>query len=334
MSKNEAVVFVEPRKVILEEIEIPSPRQNELLIKTEYTLISTGTDLTILSGEYPRNSVWSRLAKFPSIKGCSNVGEVIAVGDNADRAWIGRQVVSQSYHATFVVSSVEHVVAVSQSVSKEDATFFLLCRTVMNGLRRARIEWGEAAVIYGLGILGQFATRLCWLAGMRPVIGVDLAEFRLGKLPSKSGVIGINAQREDVVSRVDGATRGRMADVVFEVTGSADIIPDEFCVLREQGRFVVLSSPRGFTNFDFHDLCNRPSFTIVGAHANSHPLFSTPDNPWTKARHTELFFDLVARGDLDVGSLITHRMSYKKAPEAYNDLLEDRSKALGVVLEW
>ncbi|GAG92998.1 unnamed protein product, partial [marine sediment metagenome] len=49
MSKNPTVVFVQPREVVIEEREIPSPQLNELLIKTEYTLISTGTELTIVN---------------------------------------------------------------------------------------------------------------------------------------------------------------------------------------------------------------------------------------------------------------------------------------------
>jgi len=334
MSKNPTVVFVQPREVVIEEREIPSPQLNELLIKTEYTLISTGTELTIINGEYSPSSVWARISKFPSVLGYSNVGRVIAAGENIDRSWIGREVVSHSYHASYVVSSIEGIEPIDRPIPKEEATLFELARTVMNGVRRARVQFGETVVIYGLGLLGQLATRFCWLAGARPVIGIEIAESRLGKLPSKSGIIGLNPQKEDATTKVKELTRGRMADVVFEVTGNPHIIPDEFRLLRQQGRFIVLSSPRGTTTFDFHDLCNRPSFTIIGTHNSSHPLYPVLDNPWTKARHTELFFDLIADGELDIGNLITHHISYKKAPDIYQMLLKDRSKAMGVVLEW
>lgn len=126
-----------------------------------------------------------------------------------------------------------------------------------------------------------------------------------------------------------------MADVVFEVTGNPDIIPKEFEALRPQGRMVLLSSPTGPTaSFDFHDLCNSPSYSIIGAHNGSHPDNATPYNQWTQHRHAELFFDYLADGELELAPLISHRAPYAKAPELYAMLLEDRSRAMGVILEW
>ena len=122
--------------------------------------------------------------------------------------------------------------------------------------------------------------------------------------------------------------------MVFELTGNPDVITDEFDVLRDQGRFVVLSSPRGETPFDFHDYCNAGSYAIIGAHNASHPSVATPDNPWTQHRHAELYFDLVADGSLEVESLVSHTEPYNEAPRLYDELLEDRSTAMGVVLEW
>jgi threonine dehydrogenase-like Zn-dependent dehydrogenase len=118
---------------------------------------------------------------------------------------------------------------------------------------------------------------------------------------------------------------------VGEVIGNAKLIPDEFKVLHDQGRFVMRSSPRDKTEFDFHDLCNRASHTIIGAHNFSHPKFATYENPWTMERHCEQFFDLVADGELDVKRMISHRVSYKDAPEIYCRLFKDRSQYMGIV---
>jgi len=68
----------------------------------------------------------------------------------------------------------------------------------------------------------------------------------------------------------------------------------------------------------------------TGTHNNSHPARETLDNPWVKARHAELFLDLVADGDLKLGPLISHR----EAERLYAMLLKDRSNAMGVILEW
>ena len=205
----------------------------------------------------------------------------------------------------------------------------------MNGVRRSGLTWGDSVVIFGLGLLGQLAVRFCRLAGARPIFAVDIAAERLALLPDDPAVVPVQATQGDVSEVVRQTTRGRMADVAFEVTGNSDLIPGEITVLRQQGRFVILSSPCGQgTLLNFHDFCNRPSYTIIGAHNMSHPEAATLERPWTGARHAELFFTLVAAGDIDVSPLISHRYSYRDAPGAYAMLLEDRSHAMGVVLDW
>lgn len=328
------MVFTQPRQVAIEDRGIPVPKEGELLIKTRRTLISTGTELTILNGQFPRDSAWANYGKFPFVPGYNNIGEVIGAGPNVDREWIGKRVASYGSHALYVIAGAESVRTIERDVPEDQVVFFTIAEIVMNGVRRGRIDWGDAVALYGAGLLGQLTARFCRLCGARPVFVIDVANNRLRYLPDDPQVVKLNPNEIDVVSAVDKGTRGRNASVVFEVTGSAALIPSEFRVLRRQGRFVVLSSPGGETTFDFHDLCNSPSFTIIGAHNSSHPAHATPENPWTMKRHFELFVDLLADGELDVSPLISHREPYKRAVELYQMLLSDRSQAMGVMLEW
>ncbi len=331
---NPTIVFSQPGKVVIEQRPVPHPPKDSVLIMTRRTLISTGTELTILSGDFPKDSAWSRYGRFPFVPGYDNVGEVIDVGEGVSRDWIGKKVASRNPHALFVTVPLDPLVPIIRDISDDEAVFFTIAEIVMNGVRRGEVRLGESVIIYGAGLLGQFAARLCRLCGARPVFVVDIAEARLRRLPDDPCIIKLNPPGDDVISIVKKETRGRMADVVFELTGNQALIPDEFSCLREQGRFVVLSSPRGPTMFDFHDLCNSPSFTIIGVHNRSHPRVSTPDNPWTNKRNAELYFDLIADDELDVRTLISHRVPYQEAPSTYQKLLEDRSQAMGVILIW
>ena len=125
-----------------------------------------------------------------------------------------------------------------------------------------------------------------------------------------------------------------MADVVFEVTGNPDAILDEVKVLRRQGRLIILSSPRGKTLFDFHDWCNWTSISIIGAHTSSHPPHENPDDPWTRERNTELFFELVRNKEIVAAELVTHRFKADDAPSAYQMLMTERGKTGIVLLDW
>lgn len=331
---NPTLVFTAPREVVIEARPRPTPGPDELLIETHCTLVSTGTELTILNGEFPPDSAWAQYARYPFVPGYDNVGEVVDVGPDVSQDWVGQTVATPSAHARYVKAPARSALPVHQDIPDEQAAFFSIAEIVMNGVRRAGVRFGEVVAIYGLGLLGQLTVRFCRLCGARPVVAIDVAEDRLTRLPQGGAIVPVNAGQDDVAAAVREATHQRMADVVFEVTGKPELIPTELQILRRQGRFVVLSSPRGETRFDFHDLCNWPSFTIIGAHCSSHPQHETGDNPWTMLRHGELFLDLVASGDMDVGTLVSHRARYTDAPRLYQMLLQDRAQAMGVVLDW
>jgi len=332
---NPTIVFPAPKQVEIECRRIPCIEPGQVLIKTRQTLISIGTELTVLSGEFPEDSRWAKYGKYPFLPGYNNIGEVMTVGKGVDRTLIGRTMATCGSHAKYVTvpAGSLHMV-VHRDIPDEQAVFFAIAEIVMNGVRRGLTQWGEAVAVYGLGLLGQLAVRFCRLCGCRPVLAIDPAESRLERLPPDPLIRRINPSREAIADVVKAETCGRGLDLVFEVTGSADLIPGEFNGLRAQGRFVVLSSPRGRTSFDFHDLCNAPSFTIIGAHNASHPPQATPQCPWSPQRHAELFFDLIAAGEIDMRPLISHRVSYRQAPQVYEKLLRDRSDAMGIVLDW
>ena len=333
--QTQCVFFTRPHNVELQTIELPEPSPTQILVRTRKTAISTGTELTILTGDFPANSRWAEYGRYPFRAGYSNVGEVIAVGDAVDGWSVGDRIAGYGAHSQFVTYNVgAMLVHPPDEIDDDTAATIALGVIVLNGVRRANIKLGECAVVYGLGPLGQLTWQLARLNGARPVIGVDIVAERL-ELALRLGCDAvIDGATCDVVERVKAINSGRLADVVFEVTGNPDVIPKEMEVLREQGRIVILSSPRGPTLFDFHDLCNAPSFTIIGAHNSSHPPHPTPDNPWTMQRDGELYFELIKRGELRVADLVTHHFPWNNAPEAYELLLSQRGRTGIVILDW
>jgi len=330
---NPTVVFPEARAVELQDRDRPTPGGDEVLIETDTTVVSTGTELTVLSGEYPDHSVWDTYGEYPFVAGYTNVGTVVEAGDGAHLE-PGTRVASWTPHAAYVTASADDCVPVPDDVSDAEAALFVIAQIVMNGIRRGRVTWGETAVVYGAGILGQFATRLCQLAGAETVIGVDLAQNRLDFLPDDPAVVAVDPDDEIPAKVVQTVSNGRFADVCFEVTGNPDAIPEEFEVLRDQGRLVLLSSPHGETTLDFHDSVNAPSTEIIGAHQLSHPSTATVADPWTKRRHAELYFSYLRQGRLAVADLFTHAVDPADAPDLYRDLLDDRTQAMAVRIEW
>ena len=337
---NVGVAFPEPGEVALEERAVPEPGPEEVLIETRRTLVSTGTELTMLQAEYPPDSAWDR--DFPRHPGYNNIGEVVAVGERVDESVLGERVGCYGDHAQYVTATQPSPLAdpfatyrpIPEGIDDEAAAFFTFAEIVMNAVRRGEVRWGETVAIFGLGLLGQFAVRFARFAGAAPVVGLDLAAERLSYLPDRPRVVGLDPSAEGWEDAFTAATPRGEADVVIEATGSPSAIPQEFGPLREQGRLVLLSSPHGTTDFDFTTYCNAGSYEIIGAHNRSHPILEQPQTPWTHHRHAELFFRLLADGELSVEELVSHRYSYERAVEAYDLLVEDRTQAMGVLFEW
>ncbi len=329
------IIFPDRLKIETERFEVQEAGKGKVLIETEATLISTGTELTALTGNFPKDSAWSRYIKYPFIPGYSSVGRIVEAGSEVENFKVGERVAATSPHATHAVVDADQLVRVPEDVRLEDACFHTIVAGVLNSVRLARVSLGESVVVVGLGLLGQMTILFSRMAGAFAVVAVDLADERLKIAQVSGATTTIRAddwvEVRDAVKRL---TRGGMADKVFEVTGNPDVIPEAISLVKRQGYFIVLSSPRGKTSLDFHDEVNSPSRIIIGTHFGSQPAYETPYNPWTRKRNTELFFDLLSAGLLKTGHLVTHKYPWREAEKAYKMLLEDRTKALGVILQF
>lgn len=335
METNPTVVFTSIGNIELMDKPIPKMKSDNVLIETLVSQISIGTEMAILLKEnVPTGSSWDIYGTYPFNAGYTNIGKVVDVGDEIDKSWIGKTVCNYGLHSRYNVTDLAHIYKIPEGIDHDQALFFTMSEVAMNGIRRAKVSWGDKIVIYGAGIIGQLVARYCSLAGADCVIVVDVSNYRLSKLENIKNIITVNSQEQDVVPIVQEHTKNRMADIVFEVTGFAALIPEEIKALKRLGKFIILSSPKGKTLFDFHDLCNGPSIKIIGAHNFSHPLVEEEENQWTKARDAEFFFDLITKKSLDLSNLVTHRVPYFRAVEMYKMLINNRKEILGIHLYW
>ena len=154
---NPNVVFVEAGRAEVLNQPMPAPAAGEVLIRTTRSLISTGTELMLLSGQARHNSVWAEITEFPFRPGYSNVGEVVETGAGVESCWLGRRVGTHMSHSAYVTCAVQALRPIPETVRDEDATFGTLAEVVMNGLRRAQLTWGESVAVVGLGLLANCA---------------------------------------------------------------------------------------------------------------------------------------------------------------------------------
>ena len=333
MPSGYQTVFPAAREVELEEQEWGDPGPGQALVRMRSTLISTGTELTALSGDFPSDSRWARYIRYPWAPGYSAIAEIVAVGEDVKEWEVGQRVQCWARHASYGIISAESLIAIPEGVPDEQATFATLAEITMNALRRARLQFGESVAIVGAGLLGQLTAQWCRKAGAWPVIVIDVAEARLPAARESGATHTIAALSQDAVEQVQSLTN-EGADVVFEVTGNPQAIPGCLKLSRRLGRVILLGSPRGPVSVDFHEEAHSLGLEIIGAHNSTHPRQESPNTPWTIASHTRLFLEWLAADEISVEHLISHRYSWRQAPEAFLMLLEDRSQAEGVILDW
>ena len=144
---NQSVIFPAAEKVILQDTGYPEPKKGEVVIRSECSLISTGTEMTFLKGECPENSKWSSYIHYPMTSGYSVAGTVEAVGEGVSTEWIGRRVASFSHHAQYVAAPERELREIHYEIPPEEAAFFAVAEVGLNGIRRTRVDLGSRVVV-------------------------------------------------------------------------------------------------------------------------------------------------------------------------------------------
>jgi L-iditol 2-dehydrogenase len=117
---------------------------------------------------------------------------------------------------------------------------------VVYGLRQADMRLGDHVVIQGAGGLGINAAAAAKEMGAASVIAIDGVPSRL-QLARKCGAdqtIDINEYEtsEARIERVKELTEGRGADVVMEVVGYPQVVPEGIAMTRKGGAFVEIGN--------------------------------------------------------------------------------------------
>ncbi len=328
--KGQRVVWPERAKVDIEEFEVPGLKDDEVLVETACTLISPGTERAFLLG------LPNTRGGYPSRPGYSNIGKIIGAGKSVTAYKVGERVASTRGHTSHFVAHTDSLLKVAcSSTQAEEAVFFNLGAIALQGVRKARIELGDATLVLGQGLIGLLALQLAKLSGALPLIAVDLTDSRLDISKKVGADYMLNPETPDFAEELADATDGEGPAVVVEATGHPAAVSTALDVAGSGARVVILASTRGETpNVNFYRDVHKKGLILYGAHNSIRPRGESSPHFWTLADDSVLMLSLIAQKRFTVAPLITHRVPGSDAPKAYQLLMEWDSRLLGVVLEW
>lgn len=328
--KAQRVVWPDRAKVDIETFMLPPVGDDEVLVATQCTLISPGTERAFLLG------LPNAQGRYPARPGYSNIGRIIEVGKAVTDCEIGDRVASTQGHTSHFVTSPSRLLKIAfDAVPAEEAVFFNLGAIALQGVRKARIELGEATLVLGQGLIGLSAMQLSKLSGALPLIAADLTDSRLEISKRIGADHTFNPEDTDFSEQLGDATQSDGPAVVIEATGHPDAISTALAVAGQGARVVLLASTRGETpSVNFYRDVHKKGLILHGAHNSIRPRQESSPNFWTLEADSRLLLSLIAQKRFNVIPLISHRVPGEDAAKAYQLLMAWNPGLLGVVLQW
>lgn len=331
-----SVSIREPEQVVVEEHPVPKPDSGEVLVETECSGISPGTELLVYRGQIPDDlptdetipSLSGEL-RYPISYGYAAVGRVVGTGEEADRDWLGERVFAFHPHASHFCIDPADLQRVPEAVSSEAATLLANVESALNVVMDAVPMIGERAVVFGQGVVGLLTTALLARHPLDALYAVDRHSVRR----ERSRALGA-----DTVFSPDTALRDELSsdlregvDFAVELSGNPTALDAAIQATGYAGR-VLVGSWYGNKRVDL-DLGGR-------FHRNRISLESTQVSTiapelrgrWNKPRRLALAWNCLER--LNTDAILTHQIPVEEAPKAYHLLAECSEHAIGVVLTY
>ncbi|MHB8062723.1 MAG: galactitol-1-phosphate 5-dehydrogenase [Ruminiclostridium sp.] len=331
--KMRAVQLFAPGDVRCQTIDVPTiSNENDVIIKVKACGVC-GSDI-------PR--VMSKGAyRYPIVIGHEFAGYVTEVGTGVtnvkkgdrvtvmplvnckkcDYCKIGQAVTCDDYDyygsridgamAEYIVVSEENILRIPDGVSYYEAAMTDPVSVALHATRKANIEAGQTAVVFGLGAIGFITVQWLKNLGCAKVIVVDIIDEKLQMAKELGADLCLNGTKCDVNKSILEYTNGRGADAAIELAGSKYTQVQAIDSVRKLGTVV-------FCGISYEDLVIpnkslqkilRGELKIKGSWNSS--IAPLPINEWKSAL---MFIDA---GKIKLNGLISHVMRLEECQPAF-----------------
>ncbi|MGV3621759.1 MAG: zinc-dependent alcohol dehydrogenase [Archangium sp.] len=303
MTRERRLRVSAPGEVAIEDVDVAAPAEGELLIRTEVSALSAGTERLVASG-----SLDDSFGERRGLTGYCSVGVVEAGAPS----WLGARVFAFHPHQSRFIARSEDVIRLPHGMSPETATLLANTETAVSLVMDAAPVLGEVSAVVGLGIVGQLVLAIASRLQLGPVHGIDVRDDRI--------------ERARRVSPSALFTSVRDADLVYEVSGSTKALEFAFELVRREGRIVAGSWYDGAVTLGAraHRNRNAVKFSQVST------IDSALSGRFDKRRRMNVALDWLSR--IPASELITHRIPFAEAPRAWELLARPPQGCLQILL--
>jgi len=221
----------------------------------------------------------------------------------------------------FVKVPSENIVPFPSHLSFEEAAMLDCVAPALHAVNLAQIEKHHSVAILGAGTIGLLVLQILRAFGLRNLAITDVNDFNLEIAKRFGAKRTFNVLETNDVSAEMEKTLGYVDRVVECVGGAAPTMTHALKLVGFRGRIVVVG------NFDFPQPIDIVQFRKKEASLVGCSRYSKPE--------LKEALRMMADGDIDVKSLITHKFPAYKVEEAFRVALKKRqTKAIKVQIEF
>lgn len=338
-SKMIACRFYQPLDARIEEVDIPSINEKEVLIRTRLAL-TCGSDVKMYKRGHP-------LVRPPVTIGHEFAGTVEKRGRQVSEFPEGARVVAAnsapcnnchyctknkrnlcersgekmgfsspgSYAELIPVPAnivLQNMFIVPDNVRDEEAAFLEPLACVVHGNKIAQINEGESVLIMGSGPIGLLHLQLARLNGASPIIVADPHDEKLGIAKTLGADHVLNSRSEDYHDRINELTDGKGPEIVVEAVGRVEAWQNAFNIVDHGGKVLLFGGcPAG----------TEASFDTGKLHYGEVKLLGTFHHD---PQNVSEAFRLICEHSLELLPMISRRMHLREARQALEELSHGR----------
>jgi len=339
--KTQQLWFTSPGVVVLKEADLEPLQQNQVRVRSLYSAISAGTEMLIYRGQFPTDlpldsslqPISMQPSTYPLQYGYATVGLVEDIGSSANQSLLGKRVFAFQPHCSLFNAVADSLVVVPEGIETLSAVFLANMETAVTLVLDGAPLLGEQCLVIGQGVVGLLTTRLLSRFPVAGLLAVDSYQKRLDTAQQFGAEVydhNLPADRERLKSSLAVKNESGGADLIYELSGEPAALDLAINLSTYSGR-VVVGSWYGTKTAELNlgGRFHRNRIRLISSQVST--IDPALRGRWSKQRRFTTTWDAIR--SLPADQLVSHKVSFNEAAEAYQTLAQSPDKALQVVLD-
>ncbi len=339
MPKVQSLFFTAPQKVELRESDLPTLKDDEVLVETVCSAISAGTEMLVYRGQFPHladvHDDMSSDLNYPLAYGYACMGVVKGIGKEVNSEWLNRMVFAFHPHASAFILHHSSLILLPEGLSAENACFLPNMETAVNLVQDGAPILGERVLVLGQGVVGLLTASLLSEFPLESLVTVDRFKLRRKALEIAGQKSKVKSLAPEDLRPFD-KTQGKPStfdpfDLTFELSGSPSALNDAIALTTFSGR-VVIGSWYGQkrAEIDLGGAFHRSRIKLISSQVST--ISPELSGRWDKSRRFDVAWKALER--IKPEKWITHRFGLSDAEKAYRLLDENPQETIQVVFDY